>query len=453
MSAGIVVIGGQASGLAAAVQARRRNSTVPVTVLEASPHAGTGVCGLPFLFTGEVASPGDLVLHRPEDLERHYRVRVRTGHRVTSVHPGRRVVRCALEGGGESDVPYDRLVLAAGARAAVPPEAAAAGPDGVFTLRTLSDAAPLLVFLSERRPRSVLVLGGGTLGIEMADVFARRGLEVTLVEREASLLPAWEPELALRASSVLAQRGVRPAPGSVVRELGHSGGAFHCRLGTGERISADFVFCACGVRPETAFLADLPLRFHPSGAVVVDARMETSVAGIYAAGDFAAAPSRPSGAPAPANTAVRAALTGGVAGDNAAGYDSRGGQWADAWCLRLSGLELAAAGVTGASARGCGLRAETVSIRAPLAPPYFRDRAGAAAVVGVFDTARGTLLGAHAAGPAGTAALVQPAVPLIAQEATAREILGMEFPYTPPLGTVRHPLQQLARLFLKTAGG
>lgn len=453
MSAGIVVIGGQAAGLAAAVQARRRNSTVPVTVLEASPHAGTGVCGLPFLFTGEAASPADLVLHRPGELERHYRVRVRTGHRVTAVHPGRRVVRCALESGGESDVPYDRLVLAAGARAVVPPDVAAAGPEGVFTLRALADAAPLLAFLAERRPRSVLVLGGGTLGVEMADVFARRGLEVTLVEREATVLPAWEPELSLRAASGLAQRGVRTAPGSVVRELGRSGASFRCRLGTGEPIAADLVFCACGVRPETGFLSDLPLRFHPSGAVVVDERMETSVPGVYAAGDCAAAPSSPSGAPAPSCTAVRAALTGGVAGDNAAGYDHRGGRWADAWCLRLSGLELAAAGLTGASARGCGLRVETVSIRAPLAPPYLQDRRDPAALVGVFDAARGTLLGAHAAGPPGSAALVQPAVPLIGRAAAAREILEMEFPYTPPLGTVRHPLQQLARLFLKIAAG
>ena len=185
---GLVIVGGVAAGLAAAMEARRASPDLPVTVFERTGDVSYGACGLPYVFAGLIPTLDALVLHTPEYFRERHGIDVRTNAEVLELLPSKSALRVA-EGGGEREVGYDSLVLATGAAAVCPP-LPGRELEGVFVLRHLRDGRRLLRFFEEARPRTAVVVGAGYVGLEMAEAFAARGLRTTVVESSETVMGA-----------------------------------------------------------------------------------------------------------------------------------------------------------------------------------------------------------------------------------------------------------------------
>lgn len=442
---GLTVIGAQAAGLAAALQARRCGSTLPVTVLEKSRHVATGTCGLPLLVENQAQPAGSLALHTREELAARYHLDIRLEHEVTAICPARRILQGRDSGGKTFEVPYQRLVLATGAAFRTPLDVPSSLRGRVFGLRTVEDALRLRQYLQRSSPRRVVVAGGGPLGVEMALVFSRLGLAVELLEKESRLLAGLEPGLSALAGEQLTAAGIEVRTGSMPVGLRAEENALRLRLMNGYEAGADFIFWAAGIEP-AAGLAEQPgVQRDRQGYILVDEHMETSVAGIYAAGDCAAVKHRLTGRPQAWGLAPAALHTGRVAGWNAAGYRIESPGLLGGFAVALGEAEAGAVGLSSDSARQAGLPAVVIEMEAERRPAY-AGKPDSVKFCGIFNPEDGRLRGCQALGGTGTVALLQLAVPWIAAGWTWRQIMETDLPYHPRLSTPWHPLQQLARL-------
>ena len=446
MAIGVVVIGAQTAGLSAAAQVRRKSPALPVTILDRGLFAGTPTCGLPWLLDGP--RNASALARSPEALAEKYRFDIRLGLEAVGVEMARREVRCRRPDGREEAIPYLRLVIASGARSWVPPQVATGPRDRIFTLREAGDAAALGECLTARKPGSVAVLGAGLLGLEMVDVLRRRGLSVLLVEQAGQVLPGLAAPLAEQLAGLLAGEGVEVRLGTTVRAVRPGSGGLVLDLSDGTEVPAELLLCATGIRPNTEVFRELPLRFTPNGHLEVNHRMETGLDGIYAAGDCAAVPHLLHGRPMPGHSAVTAALTGRVAGENAAGFHAETPGILGAWSLKVFAAEAAAVGLTAAEAAAAGWPAVNIEVTVPTRPAYLSGP-GPMRLSGTFRTDTGALLGCQVLGGEGAASSIQPVAALLRQRTDPESILQLEFPYTPPVGPLWHPLQQLARVAQK----
>jgi NADPH-dependent 2,4-dienoyl-CoA reductase/sulfur reductase-like enzyme len=248
----LIIVGGVAAGLAAAMEARRASPDLAVTVLERTGDISYGACGLPYVIGGLIDSPARLVIHTPEYFRERHDIDVRLHTEALEILPAKSVVRVS-NNGKERELSYGALVLATGAAAVCPP-LAGRELEGVFVLRHMRDGLRMLRFIEETRPRTAAVVGAGYIGLEMAEAFRARGLRTTLVEASDKIMSALGGrgrDIAaeeLRANGVEVLFGERAAAfegdgrGRVARVLTESGRA----------VEADIVSIGAGVRPEVA---------------------------------------------------------------------------------------------------------------------------------------------------------------------------------------------------------
>ena len=445
MEAGLVVIGAQTAGLAAATEARRRNPALPITVVDRVCRPAVATCGLPWLFRGDSAA---MALHPPDELARRYRLELRMGHDVTGIDFPRRIIQCRHADGSSQAIPFLRLVIATGARPRIPPEVRDGPSSHVFTLRGVAEAEALRAFLSTGNRRRAAILGAGQLGLEMADAFRRIGLEVVLLEQADQPLPGMALSLAEGLRPVLAGASIDFRPRTTVRLVRPAGEGITLELSDGSLLPADLLFCATGILPNTEVFRELPFRFDPEGRVLVNLRLETHLDGVYAAGDCAAVPHLLHGGPTAAQSAVAATRTGRVAGVNAAGFHDEIPGILGSWCLKVFDREIASAGLTAADAPA-GWPVACVEVTVHPRPPYMGGP-GPMRLAGFFRTDSRALIGCQLVGGEGAAAALQPVPLFLKDRCGPREILQTEFPYTPPLSPLWHPLQQLAKVAEKT---
>ncbi len=203
----VVIVGGVAGGASAAAKARRANESADITLFEKGPYVSFANCGLPYYIGGDIPDRGDLFLQTPEKFWTRFRVRVHVGHEVIRIDRAAREVEVKnLATGAVFRAPYDRLILAPGAGAVVPPVAGLPA-ENIFTVKTVPDSDAVRAFLEKNRPRRAVVVGAGFIGLESAEALTRWGVAVTLVELESQVLPPFDPDMSafvgghLRASA------------------------------------------------------------------------------------------------------------------------------------------------------------------------------------------------------------------------------------------------------------
>jgi CoA-dependent NAD(P)H sulfur oxidoreductase len=419
--------------MSAASRARRINPALDITVLEKGPAIAWGACGLPYFLEGQFSSLDQLARFTPESALRERNLAVRTGAEVVSISHARRHVALA---GGER-IPYDRLVIATGAspvRAGIE----GGGQPHVFHLATQEDAARIQAFLCERRPRRAAVIGAGYLGLEMVEALRANGVEVTVFEAGAHVLGRQAPELTALVRAHLKR--------------------FHVELRTNQRVAriestgiegfpCDMVVLAAGWRPNTELAAEAGVGLGPSRAIRVSERMETNLAGVYAAGDCAETVHLVTGKPVYMPLGTTANKMGRVAGSNAAGRRERFPGVVGTMIVRVCGLGIAVTGLSEEQARGLGLDAVSVSIDGISKPRYFSGTP--VRVELVAERAGGRLLG-------GTVVAQQDAagrIGIIATALTSRMRLEdfehLDLAYAPPFAPVWDPLLIAARQLRK----
>ena len=285
----IVVIGGVAAGMSAAARARRLDEHADIVVFEKSAHVSFANCGLPYHIGGSIPERAALLLQTPQSLKASLNLDVRTGQEVIALDRARKVVRVhELVGGREYEESYDKLVLAPGA---VPlrPDLPGLEHPRIFVLRNIEDMDRIKAAV-DGGARSAVVIGGGYIGVEMAENFRDRGLAVDLVEMVDQIMPPLDPEMAWALQQHLEQHGVRLHLGTAAAAFRDAGGRVTAELKNGVTLTADFVLLSAGVRPEVTLAKAAGLDLGPRGGIRVDAHLRTSDPDIYAAGDAVEVP-------------------------------------------------------------------------------------------------------------------------------------------------------------------
>ena len=419
----LVVIGGVAAGMSAAARARRVDRSLEILVLERGQHVSWAACGLPFYVSGRVASPDELILHTPDYFRRERNIDVRTGAEVVAIQPARRQV--VLRGGER--ISYDKLVIACGAR----PVRDLPGADlpHVFTLHTLEDARRLREFIEQRRPQRAVVVGAGYIGLEVADALAERGLCVTVLEASPYILGRQDRELTEIVTRHLGARGIQFRLGTRVSAIQAEGV---------EGTPADLIVVATGVRPNVELAAEAGIELGRHGAIRVNERMETNLAGVYAAGDCAETVHVVTGAPVYIPLGTTANKMGRVAGANAAGRRERFPGVAGTLIVALRDLAVAMTGLSSTEARQAGFSPVSVRIEAPDRSRYMGSDPTWVELVADRNTTR--LLGGSVIGKRGVAGRINVLAAAITAGMTTEQFAQLDLAYTPPVAPVWDPL-------------
>jgi NADPH-dependent 2,4-dienoyl-CoA reductase/sulfur reductase-like enzyme len=426
----LLVIGGVAAGLSAAARARRIDPSLEIMVLEKGAAISYGACGLPYYIEGRVRRAEQLIVHTPEYFRKERNIAVRTGARVVSISHPRREVALDRAGSGDERVHYDRLVIATGARPRAADFEGATLPH-VFTLHTFEDAERLKAYLQEKQPKRAVVIGAGYIGLEAADALRRNGMAVTVVERGPHVLGRGDAELT-----------------KVVRERLER---FRVELQLDTRIADvgcyDLAILATGLQPNVEIAKEAGVEVGRTGAIRVDEHMETSLPGVYAAGDCAEALHLVTGRPAYIPLGTTANKMGRVAGANAAGRRERFGGVVGTALVNIFGMGVAFSGLSLDQARREGFSPVSARITAPSRPGYFDGKPITVQLVADAGTRR--LLGGSVWGEDGVEGRINVIATALHNRMRVEDLEQLDLAYAPPFATVWDPVliaaQQLAQ--------
>ena len=447
----VVVIGGVAAGMSAASQAKRRMPEAEVIVLERGPFISYGACGMPYNLADPTRDMEDLVVLSPEHARTKRGIDVRLRHEVRSIDVAEKTVRVRdLDAGREETLAWDRLVIATGARPVVPPIPGRDLP-GVFLLRELTHGVAIDRFVAERSPKKAVLVGGGYIGLEMAEGLRERGLEVHVVEMRDRVAAGFAAEPAAIAEKALARHGVTLSLGTRVESIEPSNGGLRVRTDHGA-FDADLVLLSLGIRPNRELAEAAGIALGETGAIAVDDAQRTNVEHVFAAGDCAEARHRVTGKPAYVPLGPTANKQGKIAGANAVGADERFAGIVGTAAFKVFDVELARTGLTLEEAERAGFSAfESGSEHGTRGHGY--PGGGRLHTTLVVEHRTGRLLGAQLAGDEGAAARVNVYAAALAAGATVHDIEGYDLAYAPPFAPVYDPILIAATVARKALDG
>jgi NADPH-dependent 2,4-dienoyl-CoA reductase/sulfur reductase-like enzyme len=434
----LLVIGGDAAGMAAAAQVRRRSTAVEIVALEKGTRTSYSACGIPYLISGAVHDIEDLVARTPEDF-RAARIDVRIEHEVVGLDlDARKAEVHNLAHDRSFHLGFDTLLIATGARPARPGLPGADLPH-VHGVQTLDDAARLLDAASGRKPKRVTVIGSGYVGLELAEAFLERGSAVTIVEAGPEVMGSLDPEMGALVARALRDRGITVHVGLAARSINertvHTDGA---------DIPADLVILGLGVQPDTRLGAGAGLETGVRDAFVVDRQQRTSAEGVWAAGDCCQSFHLVSGRPVHQALGTVANKQGRVAGINiSGGYATFPGVLGTA-VTRVCQTEIGRSGLTEREAAAAGYRAASSLIQATTRAGYMPE-ASPVSVKLVAERRSGRLLGVQIVGGPGSAKRVDVIAAGLAGGLTVEDLVGLDLGYAPPYSPLWDPVQVAAR--------
>ncbi|WP_036920999.1 FAD-dependent oxidoreductase [Propionicicella superfundia] len=432
----IVIIGGVAGGMSAATRLRRLLEDATITVLERSGNVSFANCGLPYYVGGVIEERSALLLQTPESLFDRFRLDVRIHHEATAIDVARRVVAVRdLATGQESELAYDALVLSPGARAVRPP---IPGIDRALTLRDIEDTDRMTEAIAGAG--SAAVIGGGFIGLEVAENLRHRGLDVTVVEATDQVMAPLDPEMARLVADALEADGIAVRLGASAVEISEGG----VRLADGDVVAADVVVAAIGVRPDTTLAAAAGIELGQAGGIAVDDELRTSAPGVWAVGDVIEK-RRPDGTAGLVPLAGPANRQGRLAADSIAGLPVRNPRALGTAVVGVCGLQVAATGVTEKALRASG-RPHRVIHTHPLNHAGYYPGASALALKLLVDPDSDAILGAQAVGASGADKRIDVIATAMTAGMTASELLDLDLCYAPQFGSAKDPVNMLGYL-------
>ena len=439
----ILIVGGVAGGASAAARARRMHEDARIIIFERDSYVSFANCGLPYYLGGEITDRDALLIAKPSLFKRRFDIEVRTRHEVTAIDRAAKEVTVAdLDAGESYQLGYDKLILAPGADPLVPPLSGVEA-EGVFTLRNLEDTDRIAEAMPDAQ--RAVVVGGGYVGLETAEQFRRKGLEVALVEMQPQVLPLHDPEMVEPLHRQLEFNGVRLELGNGIASIEETGGrAVAAVLSDGTRLPADIVLLAIGVRPNVALAEAAGIELGQSHGIATDEHMRTNDPDIYAVGDAAEYTYGPTGAKQRVALAGPANRTGRLAGEHAVTGASR--QAPAAWGTSIVRVFGTSAGMTGLSlkaARAAGFDACATHVIANNHASYYPG-AQAMIVKLVFEEGTGKVLGAQACGGEGVDKRLDVISTVTHFGGTVHDIVQLDLAYAPPFGSAKDPVHMAA---------
>lgn len=450
----LVVIGGDAAGASAAGRAKRLDPSIEVVVFEKSEHTSYAACGLPYV-VGGLVDDGDELVARTPDQHRAAGLDVRTGHEVVGIDTdARRVDVRDLSSGSTITESYDDLVIATGASPIRPPLDGIDAP-GILGIHTIPDAEAITAIIDDRRPERVVVVGGGYIGLEMAEAFVDRGVHVTMVELRDTPMATLDPDMGDRVADAIRALGVDLHLGTGVQGFGVDGSGADSWVSSvassdGE-IPTDLVVVGLGMRPNVALAERAGVPIGPSGAIATDARMATRVEGIWAAGDCVESLHRISHAPVSIALGTHANKQGRVAGTNIGGGTARFPGVIGTAITRVGTTEIARTGLNETEAAEAGFATVAATARGHTRARYIPG-AQELAVKIVAERSTGRILGAQIVGGPEAGKRIDVLALAVWNGMGAAAFSMLDLAYAPPVAPVWETSMIAARLAAEAAG-
>ncbi|MCX7828214.1 MAG: FAD-dependent oxidoreductase [Thermanaerothrix sp.] len=448
MARKVVIIGADAAGMSAASQLRRLDRDVEILAFEKGHYTSYSACGIPYLVGGLIKDPLRLISRTPEGFAA-MGIEVRTRSEVTHIDTTTRTVEVLeLDAGRTYREPYDQLLIATGAKP-IRPSVEGIDAPGVFGVNTLDSGMELLNAIEERHPRKAVIIGGGYIGLEVAEALnCHRGLDVTVVERATAVMGTLDQDMGKLVGDALLDVGVKLRTNETLKSVEHHGGWVKGVWTDQGFIEADMVVLGLGVAPNSdlAQKSGIPLGFRNS--IEVDLRMRTPVEGVWAAGDCAQNFHMITRKPFYVAMGTSANKMGRVAGLNLAGRDYLfQGVMGTAVC-KICKYEVARTGLSEREVREAGIEAVSAVITDETRAGYYPGSGD----ITVKLTARkddGAIIGGQIVGVEGAAKRIDVIATAIRGGLTAEDLVNMDLSYAPPFSPVWDPLQVAARGLLK----
>jgi NADPH-dependent 2,4-dienoyl-CoA reductase/sulfur reductase-like enzyme len=458
----LVMIGGSDAGISAALRARELDPRADVTVVVADAYPNFSICGIPYYVSGEVTHWRNLAHRTIADLEAAG-MWLRLDSTARRIDVAGRKLLIAGADGKEELLAYDKLIVGTGAVPVQPPIGGLAGPDalgaadGVHLLHSMGDTFAVMRTLDTVAPASAVIVGGGYIGLEMADALTVRGLQVTQMEQLEEVLPTVDPQLGAHVHAELAAHGVEVLAGATVRQISRATPGQAGRLqvqataagGTAVTRLADMVLVVVGVRPETTLAAEAGAALGVRGAIAVDEEMRTSLPDVFAAGDCVVTHHRLLGQTyLPLGTTAH--KQGRVAGENAVGGNRRFAGSLGTQVVKIFDQAAARTGLRDHEAKPAGFDPVTVGSEADDHKAYYPGSHRIAMRV-TGDRATGQLLGIQLFGHkhAEIAKRIDIAATAIFHNMTVDAISDLDLSYTPPLGSPWEAVQMGAQAWAR----
>ncbi len=446
-----VIVGGVAGGASAAARLRRLDEHAQIVLFEQGDYISFANCGLPYYIGGTIAKKSALTLQTPESFWSRFRVEVQTRCRVTAIHREEKTVTVRRTDTGEEFCEsYDSLILSPGAEPLVPPMPGA-DLDRVFTLRNIPDTVKIKEFVEEEFPSSAVIVGGGYIGVEMAENLKDAGLDVTVVEMLDHLIGPLDRDMAADVHRHVRQKGVNVLLENGVKSIREEGDGLVVELQDGE-LRTDMVLLSVGVRPDTSLAREAGLALNQRGAIVVDEHMRTSDPLIYAVGDAVEITDFVTREKGYVPLAGPANKQGRIAADNLCGIPSTYGGTQGSSVLKVFDMTVAMTGLNERTAQQKGI---------PYAKVYTYNASHAAYYPGghpisiktLYDPQTGKILGAQLVGFDGVDKRCDVLATAIRAGMTAQDLTQLELCYAPPFGSAKDPVNFIGYVIENTRSG
>ncbi|MEY4034973.1 MAG: hypothetical protein RLZZ311_150 [Actinomycetota bacterium] len=431
----VVIVGGVAGGMSAATRMRRLDADAEIIVLEKSGHVSYANCGLPYFVGGVIEEEDALLLQTPASLHARFKLDVRVATEVTSIDPAAKVVEVKSWQSGETyELTYDKLILSPGASPVVPP---IPGIERALTLRTVEDVEKIANQVNAK-PKSAVVIGGGFIGVEIAENLVHKGISTTVVEAAPQVLAPLDPEMATLVAKEMRKHGITLHLGVSAKEVT----ATTVVLSDETNLDAELVIMAIGVRPDSALAKAAGLTIGTRGGIEVDDFNRTSNHDIYAVGDAAEKTDAIDGSATLVPLANLANRHGRVVADHIAGRQTRPNKTIGTAIVKVFDLMIAATGWNEKRLAAAGREVMVIHTHPNNHAGYYPD-AKQIALKLIFDPKSGEILGGQGVGVDGVDKRIDVIATAIRGGITAPELADLELAYAPPFGSAKDPVNML----------
>jgi NADPH-dependent 2,4-dienoyl-CoA reductase/sulfur reductase-like enzyme/rhodanese-related sulfurtransferase len=430
-----VIIGGVAGGMSAATRLRRLQEDSEIIIFEQGSHVSYANCGLPYHVGEVIKKESDLLLQTPKALKERFNLDVRVNSRVTKINKEAKTVTVLnLEDNTSYDESYENLVISTGAKPRALPTP---GIERAFVMRDVQNAVKIKKQVDSHNHQSAVIIGGGFIGIELAENLIHRGVKTTVVQLGSSILPQFDPEIVEPFQAHLVKNGIDLKLGASVEQIGPN----EVTLSTGEKIPADFVVSAAGVVPDHHLAVDAGLRIGESGGIWVDNHQRTSDEHIFAVGDAAEKTSAFTGLGQQIWLANLANRHGRLVADVISGEPVEVRPAIGTGIIGAFGMALSITGVSEKQAVNLGIKPEIIHLHPGSHAGYYPGSERVSLKV-LFDKATGKILGAQGVGLDGIDKRIDIIATAIYAGLKIQDLMNLELAYAPAFGSAKDAINQ-----------
>jgi len=432
-----IIIGGVAGGATAAARLRRLDEKAEIIILERGEYVSFANCGLPYYIGGVITDRGDLTLQTPQSFKARFNIDVRVLNEAAKINPDTKTVTVKnLRTGETYQETYDNLILSMGAEP-IRPNIEGADGSNVFTLRNIPDTLKIKNYIDTAKPRSAVVIGGGYIGVEMAENLVEAGLKVAIVELADHLIAPLDFDMAADVHRYIKSKGIYLHLNNGVKAI--SGNTVILQNG---EITADMIILSVGVRPETAIAKDCGIDTNPRGSIVVNNKMQTNIPDIYAVGDAVEVEDFITKKPAFIPLAGPANKQGRIAADNIAGYESVYTGTQGSAVLKLFDMTVATTGLNEKTAQAAGIDYDKTYTYLASHATYYPG-AEQMSIKALWDKKTLKIIGAQIVGFDGVDKRMDVLATAIRFGGKITDLTTLELCYAPPFGSAKDPVNML----------